>query len=61
MDDEGRFDIGKRNVLAVKKFLWQNQLGTIAEEVGGSVSRTVSFSVADGKVLVSSKGKSWEL
>jgi chemotaxis protein CheD len=61
MDDNHRFDIGKRNVLAVKKYLWREKLGIIAEETGGTISRTVNVSVATGKVTVSSKGKLWEL
>ena len=27
MDPNGTFDIGKRNVLAIKKILWENRLG----------------------------------
>ncbi len=61
MDEKRRFDIGKRNLLAVKKYLWKNQLGIIEEEVGGNISRTVSVSVATGEVEVSSKGKRWNL
>lgn len=61
MDEKRRFDIGKRNLLAVKKYLWKNQLGIIEEEVGGNISRTVSVSVATGVVEVSSKGKKWNL
>jgi chemotaxis protein CheD len=54
MDTENRFDIGKRNVLAIKKMLWKSQLGIIAEDIGGSKSRTVSISVASGEVIISS-------
>ena len=61
MEDKGRFDIGKRNVLAIKKYLWKNRLGIIGEEIGGDISRTVSVSVATGEVEVSSKGNKWNL
>jgi chemotaxis protein CheD len=61
MDTESRFNIGKRNVLAIKKYLWKNRLGIIAEDVGGNISRTVIVSVSTGEVIVSSKGKSWQL
>jgi chemotaxis protein CheD len=61
MDENHLFDIGKRNVLAIKKYLWKKRLGIIAEETGGAISRTVSVCVATGKVVVSSKGKTWEL
>ena len=56
MDAQSRFDIGKRNVLAIKKLLWKNQLGAVAEDVGGSHSRTVSISAATGEVVVSANG-----
>ena len=61
MDDNNLFDIGKRNVLAIKKYLWGRKLGIIAEETGGAISRTVVVSVSTGRVTVSSKGKTWEL
>ncbi len=53
------FDIGKRNVLAVKKALWRSSLGPIAEEVGGTISRTVSLAVKDGQTILSSGPKQW--
>ncbi len=61
MDKERRFDIGKRNVLAIKKYLWKNQLGIIGADVGGNISRTVSISVATGELSVSSGQKAWAL
>ncbi len=61
MDEERRFDIGKRNVLAIKKYLWKNQLGIIGDDVGGNISRTVSISVATGEVSISSGQKKWTL
>ena len=61
MDESCRFDIGKRNVLAIKKYLWKQRLGIIAEDIGGDISRTVSLRVADGTVIVSSNGTKREL
>ena len=61
MDEQRRFDIGKRNVLAIKKYLWKQQLGIIAEDVGGNISRSVSVCVATGEVVVSSNGREWNL
>lgn len=55
MDPNGFFDIGRRNVLEVKKLLWKEGLGPISEEVGGSVSRTVSIKPVNGEVIVSGK------
>ena len=61
MDENCRFDIGKRNVLAIKKYMWKHQLGIIGEDIGGNISRTVSVAVASGEVEISSKGKKWNL
>jgi len=62
MDPNNTFNIGKRNILAVKKILWRFQLGAIAEDVGGSISRTVSVDINSGKVIISSPGRGdWEL
>ncbi len=61
MDAKGHFDIGKRNVLAIKKYLWKKGLGVIAEDIGGNISRTVSVKVKTGEIIITSKGKSWSL
>ena len=55
------FNIGKGNILAVKKFLWRNGLGIIAEETGGKISRTVELHLNDGTILVSSNGDKWRI
>ncbi len=59
MDAAGLFDIGKRNILAVKKQLWRSTLGPVAEDVGGAISRTVSMSVSTGETALSSGNRSW--
>ncbi|MCG8606060.1 chemotaxis protein CheD [bacterium] len=57
IDTNNTFNIGKRNILAVRKLLWRHGLGAVAEEVGGSMSRSVSVEVNRGRVLVSSPGR----
>ena len=49
----GTTDVGRRNLLAAKKMLWQNGVMVHGEAVGGHEVRTVRFSVGDGRVLVS--------
>lgn len=62
MDPDNTFNIGKRNVLAVKKVLWKYKLGARAEDLGGTISRSVTIRVDTGKVLLSSPGRGeWEL
>lgn len=56
------FNIGKRNVLAVKKILWSLGLGAVAEDVGANYSRTVSLHVDSGLVNVSCPGRGqWQI
>ena len=53
MDPNQRFNIGKRNILAIKKILWSHRLAVVAEETGGAISRTVDVAVATGRVTIS--------
>lgn len=52
-DPNNHFNIGKRNALAVKRALWQLGLAALAEDLGGSISRTVTVDAASGRVIVS--------
>ena len=62
MDKNEIFNIGKRNLLAVKKIMWAHGLGAVAEEVGGTISRTVSINVSNGEVKIFSPGRgTWTL
>ena len=57
MDEGGVFNIGKQNLLAVRKYLWKHKLGAVAEDVGGDVSRTLWVEVGSGKSFISFGGK----
>lgn len=57
MDQNNTFNIGKRNLLAVKKLLWQKRMGAVAEAVGGKISRTVNIYVDTGKVEITTPGR----
>jgi len=57
MDPHGTFNIGKRNVLAIKKILWGMGMGPMAEDIGGTISRTVSIAALTGTVLVTSPSR----
>lgn len=52
--DEGdHFQIGKRNLLALRKLLWRNNVSVRAEDVGGTrVSRTVHLDATTGALRV---------
>jgi chemotaxis protein CheD len=53
MDPNQRFNIGKRNILTIKKILWKYNLAVVAEEVGGHISRTVDIDAGTGRVTIS--------
>ena len=46
------FKIGERNYTVLKKLLWKNGVLLKAEEVGGSISRTVYFDISTGRVTI---------
>jgi chemotaxis protein CheD len=56
LDDNGTFNIGKRNYLALRKIFWKNGVMIDSEDVGGSVSRTVKLVVGTGAVTLKSRG-----
>lgn len=56
MNDNSAFNIGKRNCLALRKALWKCGLTARAEEVGGTLPRTVRMEVATGRVWLQSPG-----
>jgi len=55
------FKIGERNYTVLKKLLWKNNILLEAEDVGGTISRTVYLDLATGQTVVSSGGKKAEL
>lgn len=62
MDPKSTFNIGKRNILAIKKMLWKYRLGAVGEDLGENYSRTVSIDVSSGRIIVSSPGRGqWKL
>ena len=57
LDQNGLFNIGKRNYLAMRKILWRNNVAIAAEDIGGSVNRTVRLEMATGKVILKVSGQ----
>ncbi len=56
LDGDNIFNIGKRNYLALKKIFWKAGVLIHAEEVGGSVSRTLRLEVGSGRLLLQEAG-----
>ncbi len=62
MDPKNVFNIGKKNILAIKKILWKYGVSPRAEDVGGNMSRTVTLNAKNGRVMLSSPGREdWRL
>ncbi len=61
LDENNTFDIGRRNTLAVKKYLWKIGLALTAEDIGGKISRTVGLSLPTGMLTISSGNQRWTL
>ena len=56
------FNIGPRNILQVKSLLTAARIPLVAEDTGGTYSRTVSVSVDTGEVELSSPGQpNWKI
>jgi len=56
-DDGGIFNIGQRNLAALRKILWRAGVLVHAEDVGGSISRTVRLNNADGRFMIRYAGE----
>jgi chemotaxis protein CheD len=60
-EEEDFFQIGRRNFVSLRKYLWNEGLMLRAYDVGGYGSRTVTLEVENGKMLIKSKGSIMEL
>jgi chemotaxis protein CheD len=60
-DDQGTFEIGKRNITVLRRMLWKTNVLVSAEDVGGQKSRTVSLDIATGRCVVKSQNAEVEL
>lgn len=61
LDDNGTFNIGKRNYIMLRKIFWKNGILIENEDVGGSISRTLRLDVATGRVTVKNRSREVEL
>jgi chemotaxis protein CheD len=55
------FKIGERNYAMLRKLLWKNNVLITADDIGGTMSRTVQLDLETGIVKIRSAGKEWEL
>jgi chemotaxis protein CheD len=57
LDQQGFFNIGKRNYMALRKIFWKNNVMIKHQEVGGSCNRTLKMAVRDGHAWLKVSGK----
>ena len=57
LDDNGVFRIGERNLAVLEKILEKNGIPIAAEDVGGTVARTMSLHLSSGKTVLKISGK----
>jgi chemotaxis protein CheD len=58
---EDRFAIGRRNYVLLRKVLWQNGVLIAAEDVGGTIPRTMYLEIGTGRTWLSTAGQEREL
>jgi len=56
-EEDDRFQIGRNNMLMLRKLLWKNGVLIKAQDVGGHLSRTMSLEVGSGEVKLKVDGK----
>ena len=56
LDENGVFNIGKRNYLMLRKIFFKNNVMVAAEDVGGNVNRTVRLEMATGRIIMKVSG-----
>lgn len=61
IDQQGRFRVGERNQMVVRRLLWKNDILLAAEDCGGILSRTLMLEMSTGRTLVKSNGVVHEL
>lgn len=59
--EKDMFQIGKRNVLMLKKLLWNNNVPLAATDVAGTESRTIFLDLETGKLRVRTPNGEHEL
>ena len=56
LDQKGFFNIGKRNLVALKKMFFRNNVFIDRQEVGGNVNRTVKIEISTGNTYMKTSG-----
>ena len=57
LDDTNYFRIGQKNITALRKMFWRNNILIDGEDTGKNYNRTVEAYISTGRVIVKSSGK----
>jgi chemotaxis protein CheD len=60
LDQNGFFNIGKRNHMALRKLFFKNGVIIDHEDVGGNVNRTIRIEIGTGEIFMKTSGKGEE-
>ncbi|HYA14968.1 MAG TPA: chemotaxis protein CheD [Syntrophales bacterium] len=52
LDDSNFFRIGQKNITAVRKLFWKNNILIEGEDTGSNYNRTISIHISTGKVFL---------
>ncbi len=61
LDENGTFNIGKRNYIMLRKIFWKNGILIDKEDVGGSISRTLRLRCNEGRLTLKTRDGEREL
>jgi len=61
LDEKGMFRIGERNYTVLRKILCKNDILVAAEDVGGTVARTMYLYMQTGRTMIKSGSREMEL
>jgi chemotaxis protein CheD len=56
LDDTNFFRIGQKNIMAMRKIFWKNNVMITSEDTGANHNRTVRLQIATGKTYVRTAG-----
>lgn len=56
LDDTNFFRIGQKNIMAMRKIFWKNNVMIAAEDTGANHNRTVRLEMTSGKIFVRTSG-----
>lgn len=57
LDQNGLFNIGKRNYLILRKLFWKNNVMIDFEDVGGNINRSLKLEINSGKTILKISGE----